>query len=69
MRPISFSTCRVESQQLEPSQKKTCHEYVAQNGVNQCSHHTLYTGIGAGACARHGCYVPGGVVNFTKGEK
>jgi hypothetical protein len=31
--------------------------------------HMLYTGIGAAGCVRHGCYVPGGVVNFTKGEK
>ena len=26
------------------------------------------TGIGAHACARHGCYCPNSVVNFTKGE-
>jgi hypothetical protein len=26
------------------------------------------TGIGAHACARHGCYCPSSVVNFTKGE-
>jgi hypothetical protein len=26
------------------------------------------TGIGAHACARHGCYCPGSVVNFIKGE-
>lgn len=27
------------------------------------------TGIGAIACARHGCYCPGSVVDFQKGEK
>lgn len=26
------------------------------------------TGVGAHACARHGCYCPGSVVNFIKGE-
>jgi hypothetical protein len=27
------------------------------------------TGIGAAACARHGCYYPHSVVDFQKGEK
>lgn len=27
------------------------------------------TGIGAAACARHGCYCPGAVVDFHKGER
>lgn len=27
------------------------------------------TGIGALACARHGCFAPGGVVDFQKGER
>lgn len=27
------------------------------------------TGIGAAACARHGCFAPGSVVNFQKGER
>jgi hypothetical protein len=39
------------------------------NQANQWQDHILYTGIGAGACVRHGCYVPACVVNFTKGEK
>lgn len=36
---------------------------------NMSKSHLLYTGIGAAACARHGCFVPHAVVNFTKGEK
>lgn len=27
------------------------------------------TGIGASACARHGCFAPGSVVDFQKGER
>jgi len=29
----------------------------------------MATGIGACACARHGCFLPNSVVDFQKGEK
>lgn len=49
-------------------QPMTCNEhhavkdrFIAHKGLD-------VTGIGATACARHGCFCPGSVVNFVKGE-
>ncbi|KAF7970570.1 hypothetical protein HWV62_23675 [Athelia sp. TMB] len=54
---------------VEVKQKRTCHRYDAMENSNMSKVHLLYTGIGAAACARHGCFIPHAVVNFTKGEK
>jgi hypothetical protein len=53
----------------EVKQNITCNNYTAINKVNQLKHHLVHTGIGAAACARHGCFVPHTVVDFQKGER
>lgn len=53
---------------LTPWQRSTCHEHRAVNNQNQSHAHLDATGIGAIACARHGCFYPNSVVNFRKGE-
>ncbi|KAF8834386.1 hypothetical protein BDN67DRAFT_1016560 [Paxillus ammoniavirescens] len=49
--------------------KSTCHEHKAVNQVHATQKHLAATGIGAIACARHGCFVPDTVVDFQKGER
>ncbi|KIJ04810.1 hypothetical protein PAXINDRAFT_52030, partial [Paxillus involutus ATCC 200175] len=49
--------------------KSTCHEHKAVNQVHAIQKHLAATGIGAIACARHGCFVLDTVVNFQKGER
>lgn len=50
-------------------QRSTCHEHRAVNKANQNRHNLEATGVGATACARHGCFVPQAVVDFQKGER
>lgn len=50
-------------------QVSTCNEHRAINNRFQTQKGKDVTGIGATACARHGCYCPGSVVDFQKGEK
>src|ERR1700736_777203 len=50
-------------------QRITCHQYDAINKANLLRQHLIHTGIGAGACSCHGCFVPHCVVNFHKGER
>lgn len=49
--------------------KRTCHRHRAQlNG--EVSHSSAdATGLGGHCCARHGCFAPGSMVDFQKGEK
>ncbi|KIK74810.1 hypothetical protein PAXRUDRAFT_19520 [Paxillus rubicundulus Ve08.2h10] len=49
--------------------KSTCHEHKAVNQVHATQKHLTATGIGAIACARHGCFVPDTVVDFQKGKR
>jgi len=49
--------------------KSTCSDHKAVNRVNQTQGHLQATGIGAVACARHGCFFPQSVVDFQKGER
>ncbi|KIK75853.1 hypothetical protein PAXRUDRAFT_18623 [Paxillus rubicundulus Ve08.2h10] len=49
--------------------KSTCHEHKAVNQVHATQKHLAATGIGAIACARHGCFVPDTVVDFQKGKQ
>ncbi|KAF9218810.1 hypothetical protein BS17DRAFT_637605, partial [Gyrodon lividus] len=49
--------------------KSTCHEHKAVNKVHATQKHLAATGIGAIACARHGCFLPDTVVDFQKGEQ
>ncbi|KAK7678330.1 hypothetical protein QCA50_018678 [Cerrena zonata] len=48
--------------------KSTCHEHDAVKSQNATRAHLDATGIGAIACARHGCFYPHSVINFEKGE-
>ena len=41
----------------------------AVNDANTNKTHLRATGVGATACARHGCFVPHSVVDFYKGEQ
>uniref|UniRef100_A0A8H8CGF2 CxC2-like cysteine cluster KDZ transposase-associated domain-containing protein n=1 Tax=Psilocybe cubensis TaxID=181762 RepID=A0A8H8CGF2_PSICU len=56
---------------LAPRYKRelTCHNYHAQKAENRISPGKRVRGIGAHACARHGCFCPNSVVDFDKGEK
>jgi hypothetical protein len=50
------------------SQPMTCNEHHALKDRFLTHKGLDVTGIGATACARHGCFCPGSVVNFVKGE-
>ena len=50
-------------------QKSLCSDHKAVNYVNNSQAHLRSTGIGAVACARHGCFFPDSVVDFQKGER
>lgn len=53
----------------EVKEKSTCHQHKAVNEVNLNRQNLESTGIGAAACARHGCWYPRSVVDFQKGER
>lgn len=50
-------------------QKSGCNNYRAINAANINRKNKDATGIGACACARHGCFIPQTVVDFQKGER
>ena len=50
-------------------QKSSCQNHCAVNQANVNRSILQATGIGATACARHGCFLPHSVVNFYKGEQ
>jgi hypothetical protein len=50
-------------------QKIKCHNHRAVTASNLNRKNLAATGIGACACARHGCFVPHSVVDFQKGER
>ena len=50
-------------------QRSTCNNHRAVNVANMHRNNLESTGIGACACARHGCFVPHSVVDFQKGER
>ncbi|KAH9905103.1 uncharacterized protein B0H18DRAFT_964909 [Fomitopsis serialis] len=54
---------------VEVREKSSCHAHRAVNQANADHHDMEATGIGAVACARHGCFVPHAVVDFQKGER
>ncbi|KAG1721504.1 uncharacterized protein EDB91DRAFT_1240303 [Suillus paluster] len=49
--------------------KSTCSNHRAVNATNIQRSNLRATGVGATACARHGCFVPHAVVDFQKGER
>ena len=50
-------------------QRSTCANHKAVNQANANRRNLEATGVGACACARHGCFVPHSVVDFQKGER
>jgi hypothetical protein len=46
-----------------------CSNHRAVNASNTNRSNLRATGVGATACARHGCFVPHSVVDFQKGER
>ena len=65
---FSFEKVRCPSSNVT-SQKSLCSDHKAVNYVNTSKAHLTSTGIGATACARHGCFFPNSVVDFQKGER
>jgi len=51
------------------AEKRTCHRHRAQLNADASHNSADCTGIGGNCCARHGCFAPGSLVNFQKGEK
>ena len=50
-------------------QRFSCQNHHAINQSNIKRSNLWATGVGASACARHGCFVPYSVVDFYKGEQ
>src|SRR5882762_7052639 len=50
-------------------QRSSCHNHKAVNQTNTNHTNLEATGIGATACAQHGCFIPTSVVDFQKGER
>jgi len=50
-------------------QRSRCNNHKAVNQANANRRNLEATGIGATACARHGCFCPHSVVDFQKGER
>ncbi|KAH6869445.1 hypothetical protein BKA70DRAFT_1379648 [Coprinopsis sp. MPI-PUGE-AT-0042] len=53
----------------ETKQIPTCNEHRAVADKSKLQKGCDVTGIGAMACMRHGCFVPGSVVDFQRGER
>lgn len=53
----------------DSAQRSECNNHRAVNQANASQHKLEATGIGACACARHGCFVPNSMVDFQKGER
>jgi hypothetical protein len=47
----------------------TCNEHHTVKGTHGSHRHLDATGIGAIACARHGCFVPTSIVDVQKGDR
>ncbi|KAI6041138.1 hypothetical protein EDC04DRAFT_2601888 [Pisolithus marmoratus] len=56
-------------QSLDSKERSTCSNHRAINAANINKSNLWSTGIGATACAQHGCFVPHSVVDFQKGER
>ncbi|KAH8070292.1 hypothetical protein BXZ70DRAFT_1013340 [Cristinia sonorae] len=53
----------------QPIEVSDCREHRAVTQTHVKRNNLASTGIGAVACARHGCFVPHSVVDFQKGER
>ena len=47
----------------------SCHWYRVQDGAEIAHQGWRSTGMGGHCCARHGCFAPGSMVDFQKGER
>ncbi|KAI6137144.1 hypothetical protein F5141DRAFT_1230928 [Pisolithus sp. B1] len=56
-------------QSLDSKERSTCSNHRAINAANINRSNLRSTGIGATACAWHGCFVPHSVVDFQIGER
>ncbi|KAG2050555.1 hypothetical protein BDR06DRAFT_983961 [Suillus hirtellus] len=54
---------------MESKDKSSCSNHHAVNAANTNRSNLQATGVGATACAQHGCFVPHAVVDFQKGEQ
>ncbi|KAG1821442.1 hypothetical protein DFJ58DRAFT_849975 [Suillus subalutaceus] len=54
---------------VESKERSSCSNHRAVNAANISRSNLRATGVGATACARHGCFVPHSIVNFQKGER
>ncbi|KAI6097641.1 hypothetical protein EV401DRAFT_2061676 [Pisolithus croceorrhizus] len=59
----------VDNKEVGGPKRSTCSNHRAINAANINKSNLRSTGIGATACARHGCFVPHSVVDFQKGER
>lgn len=66
--PLALHGYSPNTLMLVLSQPMTCNEHHALKDRFLTHKGLDVTGIGATACARHGCFCPGSVVNFVKGE-
>jgi hypothetical protein len=62
LNPSRHSTCVL-------GQKPTCSNHKAGNESVSGQKNLAVTGVGAAACARHGCFIPHAMVDFQKGER
>ncbi|KAG1863081.1 hypothetical protein F4604DRAFT_1587244, partial [Suillus subluteus] len=53
----------------ESRERSTCSNHRAVNAANTNRSNLRATGVGATACARHGCFIPHCIVDFQKGER
>ncbi|KAG2070067.1 hypothetical protein BDR04DRAFT_1118593 [Suillus decipiens] len=54
---------------VESKECSSCSNHQAINAANISRSNLQTTGVGATACARHGCFVPHSIVDFQKGER
>lgn len=66
---VGHISISLSSHCLSIHQRATCANHKAVNQANSNRKNLEATGVGACACARHGCFVPHAVVDFQKGER
>lgn len=66
---VVYTSIHPSSDCLLIQQRATCANHKAVNQANSNRKNLEATGVGACACARHGCFVPHSVVDFQKGER
>ncbi|KAH9474718.1 hypothetical protein JR316_0013183 [Psilocybe cubensis] len=54
---------------IEIKEPPTCNKFRAENNAERAHNGCDVTGVGGHACARHGCFAPGSMVDFQKGER